>query len=214
MRQLVFLAAAAALTFATPVAAAVIHDLPGGDARDMPAINSWPNGPVSFDGVTYTGRHPTHGSYNTWYGFTQQYSFGSTVWSGTPAVMVGYDNTVMSFAFDAPVSAVLTELAWSRAAGAPLTLSVFNAAGTLLESLSFAPDDPAIETGFFGFRRGTADIARFEVAGYYFGARNLSTLTETVSGVPEPATWAMMIVGFAGTGAMVRRSRRRTLAVA
>ncbi len=28
-----------------------------------------------------------------------------------------------------------------------------------------------------------------------------------VSGVPEPATWAMMIIGFGGVGAMVRRGR-------
>ncbi len=32
------------------------------------------------------------------------------------------------------------------------------------------------------------------------------------SGVPEPATWAMMLVGFAGLGAMVRSSRRRLAA--
>jgi hypothetical protein len=28
-----------------------------------------------------------------------------------------------------------------------------------------------------------------------------------VGGVPEPATWAMMITGFAGMGAMIRRRR-------
>jgi hypothetical protein len=29
-----------------------------------------------------------------------------------------------------------------------------------------------------------------------------------VSGVPEPATWAMMILGFAGIGAALRRRNR------
>jgi hypothetical protein len=33
--------------------------------------------------------------------------------------------------------------------------------------------------------------------------------TITGTGVPEPATWAMMIIGFGGVGAMVRRSRQR-----
>lgn len=215
MRQFVFLAVAAALSFAGPAAAAVIYDLPDADAREMPASNSWGGGPVRFDGVTYTGRHPTNGGSNTYFGLTHPFSFGNTVWSGTPAVAVGYDSAVMSFAFDAPVSAVLAELAWSRIpGGGPLTLSIFNSGGAMLESLSFAPDDPAVQTGFFGFRRSNADIARFEVAGYYFGARNLSTFTEAVSAVPEPATWAMMIIGFAGTGAMVRKARRQALAVA
>lgn len=37
----------------------------------------------------------------------------------------------------------------------------------------------------------------------------------TVSGVPEPTTWALMILGFGGIGAMLRRGRsRRVLAAA
>jgi hypothetical protein len=35
----------------------------------------------------------------------------------------------------------------------------------------------------------------------------------TVGGVPEPASWAMMLVGFFGVGGLIR-SRRRTMAVA
>jgi hypothetical protein len=33
-----------------------------------------------------------------------------------------------------------------------------------------------------------------------------------VTAVPEPATWALMIIGFGGAGAMLRGRRRRTLA--
>jgi hypothetical protein len=33
------------------------------------------------------------------------------------------------------------------------------------------------------------------------------------SAVPEPATWAMMLLGFGATGAMLRSDRRRTLAL-
>jgi hypothetical protein len=32
--------------------------------------------------------------------------------------------------------------------------------------------------------------------------------------VPEPATWAMMLIGFGGLGAMIRRRNRATLAAA
>jgi PEP-CTERM motif len=37
-----------------------------------------------------------------------------------------------------------------------------------------------------------------------------AALYTTGSGVPEPATWAMMLVGFAGAGMALRRSRRST----
>jgi hypothetical protein len=33
--------------------------------------------------------------------------------------------------------------------------------------------------------------------------------TETIVSVPEPSTWAMMVLGFGGAGAILRRSRRR-----
>ncbi|HEX4180045.1 MAG TPA: PEPxxWA-CTERM sorting domain-containing protein [Caulobacteraceae bacterium] len=42
------------------------------------------------------------------------------------------------------------------------------------------------------------------------GFCNLSTgLTATISAVPEPETWAMMLVGFGGMGAAMRSTRRR-----
>jgi hypothetical protein len=34
------------------------------------------------------------------------------------------------------------------------------------------------------------------------------SVRRVISAVPEPSTWALLIVGFAGAGAMVRRSRR------
>lgn len=44
------------------------------------------------------------------------------------------------------------------------------------------------------------------------------TVTQAVSPVPEPATWAMMLIGFGGAGAALRRNarsaRRRTVATA
>ena len=36
-------------------------------------------------------------------------------------------------------------------------------------------------------------------------------LYSVASGVPEPATWAMMIIGFGGVGTMVRSARRRQM---
>ena len=46
-------------------------------------------------------------------------------------------------------------------------------------------------------------------AGEYFALDNLSLTT-----VPEPATWAMMLVGFGGLGAAMRSRRKQALAAA
>ena len=44
------------------------------------------------------------------------------------------------------------------------------------------------------------------------------TITVTIgrnnAAVPEPSTWAMMLMGFGAAGAAMRRSRRRTTALA
>ncbi len=57
---------------------------------------------------------------------------------------------------------------------------------------------PVVGTGFSGF-------AEF--------APGNGTFTPSVAAVPEPANWALMIVGFAGVGAAMRAARRK-LAVA
>jgi hypothetical protein len=52
---------------------------------------------------------------------------------------------------------------------------------------------------------------------FQYGADSLTLLSTTVTltdGVPEPSTWAMMILGFAGVGAMSYRRRRRVALVA
>ncbi|MDO9432589.1 MAG: PEPxxWA-CTERM sorting domain-containing protein [Phenylobacterium sp.] len=40
---------------------------------------------------------------------------------------------------------------------------------------------------------------------------NFDNFAGTISAVPEPATWAMMIIGFGAVGSMVRTSRRRNV---
>ena len=42
-----------------------------------------------------------------------------------------------------------------------------------------------------------------------FGFTYALATTGAVSGVPEPSTWAMMLIGFAGIGFVFRQSRRK-----
>ena len=46
-----------------------------------------------------------------------------------------------------------------------------------------------------------------------WGIDNLS-VTSSTGGVPEPATWALMLLGFGGLGTALRSRRRATLAQA
>ena len=73
------------------------------------------------------------------------------------------------------------------------------------------------------FPIGTIDGITFSVAGYDgVGPHSIPagtnftfhTTDSVTSGVPEPATWAMMLAGFAGIGYSFRRRRRNDLAKA
>jgi hypothetical protein len=205
-----FAAAAIALCVTGPASAKVITMLPNGVAQAMPAGLQRPNGPLEFtEGVTYDARTLDGVHQSSLFGYTGAYSFaGAGSWSGTPMASFGISTAIMSFTFADPVSAVLAEFNWARTDdGPPVTFRVFDDAGNLLEKLSFAANDPNYLTGFYGFQRAGAEIGRFEVEGYWVGTRNLSTSLEAISAVPEPATWAMMIVGLGGVGAALRFRR-------
>ena len=67
------------------------------------------------------------------------------------------------------------------------------------------------DTAFYLFNAGTIGLDTFTLA---FNAASTVTLFQTGSpppppGVPEPATWAMMLMGFGAAGTALRRSRRK-----
>ncbi len=67
------------------------------------------------------------------------------------------------------------------------------------------------DTAFYLFDAGTVGLDTFLLA---FNASSTVTLFQTGSpppppSVPEPATWAMMLMGFGAAGTALRRSRRK-----
>jgi len=204
-----------ALAVARPAAAAVITSLPGGTAVDFPLHSRQVRGQQAFAGGTYEATASNGAQTSSYFGYTGSFVIptrggGTNMGGGVPYAAVGLQNAIMSFTFDAPVAAALAEFAWSPTDTKTFTLSAYNDAGKLLERLSFNAADTNYDKGFYGFQRTTNDISRFEIDGYYFGVKNLSTFTtDAVAAVPEPASWALMILGVGSVGALGRVRRRQ-----
>lgn len=67
-------------------------------------------------------------------------------------------------------------------------------------------NDKSDSTAFYYFDAGK-DLGKIDLN---FGASSTITLFSTgPGGVPEPATWALMILGFGGVGAAMRRSKAK-----
>lgn len=98
--------------------------------------------------------------------------------------------------------------------GAPPVIAAFDEFDNLIASYDLSVDAP-ISTPFgqdlFAFRGidgGGVGIKKFQFSGSYMVLAGEANVT---GGVPEPATWGLMIMGFGLAGAMVR-SRRRAVA--
>lgn len=199
-----------------PAQAAVITSLPEGVKQEFTPHSGNVRGPVEFgDGITYQATTLTGQQANSYFGHTGGFTFpdGSNWGGGEPFAAIGLATAIMSFTFDQPVSAVLADFIWARSSDTEFKFRAYDANGKLLEGVSFTTADPAYPKGFYGIQRATNQIARFEVEGYYFGLRNFSTFVAPTSAVPEPAAWAMMIMGFGTAGAMIRRRRNTALAI-
>ena len=82
--------------------------------------------------------------------------------------------------------------------------------GTLMGKIG-SGDFFAVGTHFSGPANATGELTF-----YYWDSNNFDNtqfVTATISGVPEPSTWAMMIQGFAGVGFLAYRRRNQGLAL-
>lgn len=181
--------------------ASVITTLPGGAVLPIPATNQLGfAGPATLaPGVTYTSTQPSA------YGYTGSYGFVSNgSWSGTPMIGLDRGTGYFEIAFAAPIAAILGELNWTVGFGGNASIEVYDAAGALLESLTLENGANVVAPGYYGFSRSAGDIAKVRFNEEYIGVRNITTVAANAA-VPEPATWAMLLLGFGVVGAAMRR---------
>lgn len=124
----------------------------------------------------------------------------STISGAVEAAIGGGDlNTSYSYAFNAIVGLSDASASFDTA---------HNSTGLPTICLDSTCND--LYSGSFGINESST---RFPDAYGLFGLDQTTKIVATVSGVgavPEPATWALMLIGFSGVGAAIRRSRRRT----
>jgi hypothetical protein len=187
---------------AQPAAAAVVNTLPGGVAQVMPDLgwSAFTAGPVTFGDLTYS-------STTSWSVLGWSYGYGFSAngfWSGFPMAGVNTDSGTMTFDLAHPVAGILADINWANS-GQLVTMAAYDSGNNLLESFVFNADwTNQVNPGYWGFQRGQADIARFTLSNGYVGARDFTTVG---GAVPEPAAWALMLMGFGLVGASVRGRR-------
>ena len=97
-------------------------------------------------------------------------------------------------------SILKTPLAVTTQRPSAVTSVGFDSTGTI--ALANGATADASDTGFLNFRVLTPGGSFTSLSG-----ADYTTLQDGIGGVPEPATWAEMLLGFAGLGALLRRRR-------
>jgi hypothetical protein len=195
-------------------ASASVITSPEGQFIAFPVVNAFGAGPETLtSNITWSSTNANIDNQGAVYGWNQGYDFlGNGYSSGVSLVGLNdssdYWDVVdsMTFAFATPVQSAGAVLNWVPN-GSPVTIAVYNSSDVLLDSLTLSADEANSVTpdSFYGFSESTADISSFVLTDGYVAA--IGGLN--VAGVPEPATWALMLTGFAGLGAAMRFGRRK-----
>jgi len=119
---------------------------------------------------------------------------GSTSQAGTLSTLASFAAGTYTLSFDLGGNA--------RGDGDKTTVVTL---GDFSQSITL-PSDSALQTYSYKFTTTGGNLSFADLAG---GNQNIGNILDNVSlsAVPEPATWAVMLVGFGGIGAAIRRRR-------
>jgi PEP-CTERM motif len=208
--------AGSSTAFATTINGA--GSLVGGNAINLPASNITGSGPVDIGGgVTWQSNQT-----NSLFGWTGGYTTGNaTITAGDPPIIElndaydvgsgGYAKMWLSFA--TPTSGFLAELFWTDGEYTNLNsagIFAYDSSMNLIDyiALNNNGNSTGMQSGYYGFSEATANISYIYFDNSHIGARNMSYVgpeINPVGAVPEPGTWAMMLLGLGATGWAVRR---------
>jgi len=103
-----------------------------------------------------------------------------------------------------------TPLAGDVSCGAVYMASYSDSDYVRMLSVAPTPYDPSPDTSsILHYYSEYFPLGSFSTLGIHTGERggSLTVTSDAPSGAPEPATWAMLILGMAGVGATLRRTR-------
>lgn len=177
-------------------------------------------GPVPIGEFTFTRTNTTTNSGNGAVVGQGGYGLGANGSFGGDAVYIGLDGGE-GFGFligPKAYSQIGFFFNYAPGFGAPPTIAALDIDDNVLEEYNLATDAPISTPGGFndfrfrGIARDTADIYGFRFGGSYLLASGTATGVVVPNDppgdpIPEPATWALMILGFGSAGAMLRRRR-------
>lgn len=191
--------------------------------------------PEGWGGLTYypDGTHPGNVALPGWtvqsgsVDLTNTFTTWGPAHTGTYSMDInGWDaGTILQSLNTVAGASYTVSFAYSRnAAGAPSTVTADVTAGGQVVHVSAADDHNLFgygghmlwQTGAFTFTGSGHDTISLAAtipgnAGVFFDDISVQG---PLAGVPEPASWAMMLVGFGGLGAMLRRRRTALTALA
>ncbi len=199
-------ASAATLTTIAPVGGTTTTFTAGGYTNTSSAST------VTINGIAVSGANGFSFG-NTGYGLS-----GNGSWaSGFSYVATDSPTRAVTFDLGGSFGSVGGFLNYAPGEGSNPVITALNSAMVVIGSYDLSALAPivtpfATDAGAYrGIESAGNDIRYFRLSGSYLLAHSVTTAT--VGAVPEPATWAMMLVGFGMMGATMRYRRRSTRAV-
>jgi hypothetical protein len=164
-------------------------------------------GPVIINGFTVTGNPQVV------YG-DNPYGLGTNgAWTNFSWVATNNADGSITFDLGANYDFVGAFMNYSPGEGTP-TIAALNSSFGMLGTYDLAAlasiSTPGADDGgaFRGIQSSDGDIRYFVLSNSFILAHNLTLGQASTAAVPEPSTWAMMLVGFGAVGFSMRRARR------
>lgn len=205
--------AAMSVTFAAGAAGAVTYN----PADDFTTSNGNPNGIYSYGYENTLGGalnlFTTPSGADKWYSPAVDFFLGDYLGSGKILQHPGPQAQVSVLRLTLPQSGNFTIAgAFSNADNATTDVHIFVDGVSIFSNTIDAKNNGNLSDPFsFLQHLNVGDTVDFVVGnggdGYFFDSTFLS-VTLSTAGVPEPAAWALMLVGFGGVGLTIRRRAR------